>query len=309
MNSCYNLHMEICKDLIKLDNTVLGLGFFDGVHLGHQELIKQVVNTAKSNGLKSVIVTFKKSPAEKFVDSVEYLTTNQEKEVLIKNLGVDYLFELDFNDELMKLSAEQYLKDILIKYFSPKFIFTGFNHTFGNGKQGTPKLLAEFAPIYNYEYVQISPVLYKDEPISSTRIKLALRQGDADSAKNLLGRPYTLDGVVQQGHKLGRTLGFPTANISYPDLKAQICFGVYAVEVEFEGQNYRGMLNYGLKPTVEGLDKNPLLEVNIFDFDENIYNKPIQINLLKWIREEKKFDSLDDLRNQIEKDLEECLKL
>lgn len=299
--------MEICKDLIELNDTVVGLGFFDGVHLGHQELIRQVIETAKKNGLKSVIITFKKSPAEKFVDNVEYLTTNEEKEVLISNLGVDYLFELDFDESLMNLSAEVYIKNVLVKYLSPKFIYTGFNHTFGKGKQGTPKLLELFSEKYGYQYVQIHPVLYKDEPVSSTRIKHVLRKGDVEQATELLGRPYSLEGVVQEGHQLGRTIGFPTANIIYPEKKIQIPFGVYSVSVEIDGENLNGILNFGIKPTV-GVDNLPLLEVHIFNFNMNVYNKPIKINLLKWIGEERKFSSLDELKLQIEKDLNECLR-
>lgn len=298
--------MEICKDLIKLKDTVVGLGFFDGVHLGHQELIKQVVNTAKSNGLKSVILTFEKSPAEKFVDTVEYLTTNQEKELLIERLGVDYLFELDFNEELMNLSAEQYLREILVEYFSPKCIYTGFNHTFGKNKQGTPELLAEFAEKYNYEYVQIPPVEFDLQTVSSTRIKQSLKDGNVELVKELLGRPYSLNGVVQQGRQLGRTIGFPTINVPFPGSKAQMPFGVYSVNVEIEGDCFKGILNYGIKPTVADDLPQPLLEVNIFDFNKNVYNKPAKINLLKWIREERKFDSLDELKIQIEKDLKEC---
>ena len=298
--------MEICKDLFKLDNTVVGLGFFDGVHLGHQELIKEMVLTAKKEGLKSVVVTFEKSPAENFIDNVEYLTTNKEKESLIQNLGVDYLFELDF-DELMNLSAEKYLEDVLIKYFSPKYIYTGFNHTFGKGKSGTPELLNNYAKNYGYNFIQVPPVEYDGETISSTRIRKSIKLGDVEFSQKLLGRPFSIDGIVCEGNQIGRTIGFPTANVYYPDMKVKIPFGVYSVSVEFDGNIYRGMLNYGVKPTINS-ENIPLLEVNIFDFDQNIYNKHIKINLLKWIREERKFNSLDELKIQIEKDLKECLK-
>ena len=298
--------MEICKELISLNNTVVGLGFFDGVHIAHRELISELVQTAKSNDLNSVLVTFRKSPAEKFVNDVEYLTTNEEKEEQINQLGVDYLFELEFDETLMNMSAKDYI-GLLVEYFQPKYIFTGFNHTFGKGKTGTPELLAEFAGTYGYNYVQIPPVEYKQETISSTRIRKALKLGDVQSAQELLGRHFSIEGVVCQGQQIGRTIGFPTANVVYPERKVRIPFGVYSVSVEIEGEVFKGILNYGIKPTFTS-DKTPLMEVHIFDFNQNVYNKPIKINLLKWIREERKFDSPEELKSQIEKDLKECLK-
>lgn len=298
--------MEICKDLIKLENTAVGLGFFDGVHIAHQKLISELVQTARSNNLSSVLVTFRKSPAEKFIENVEYITTNREKEKKIESLGIDYLFELEFDENLMNKSASDYI-ELLAEYFQPRYVYTGFNHTFGRGKEGTPVMLAEFAETYGYSYVQIPPVEYENETVSSTRIRSLLKSGEVELASWLLGCPYSLTGVVQNGRQLGRTIGFPTANVLYPDSKVQVPFGVYSVSVEIEGEVFRGVANYGIKPTVNS-DNLPLLEVNIFEFNKNIYNKPITINLLKWIREERKFESLDELKIQIEKDLKECLR-
>ncbi len=300
--------MEICKDLLNLENTVVGLGFFDGVHLGHQELIKQLVSTAKENNLKSVLITFQKSPAEKFVDNVEYLTLNTEKENLISNLGVDYLFELDFDDEMMNLSGLEYLEKIVFNCFKPKYIFTGFNHTFGKDKSGNPELLKINQEKFGYKYIEIPAVELEGEIVSSTRIRKSLKDGNVTFANKLLGYNYVLSGKVIEGNKLGRTIGFPTANLIYPFPKVQIPYGVYSVSVEIEGQIYFGMLNYGTKPTVNKVGAEPILEVNIFNFDKNIYNKQIKINLIEWIREEHKFSSLTDLKSQIEKDLERCLK-
>lgn len=300
--------MEICKDLLNLENTVVGLGFFDGVHLGHQELIKQLVSTAKENNIKSVLITFQKSPAEKFIDNVEYLTLNEEKENLISNLGVDYLFELDFDDEMMNLSGLEYLEKIVFNCFKPMYIFTGFNHTFGKDKSGNPELLKINQEKFGYKYIEIPAVELAGEIVSSTRIRKSLKDGNVALANMLLGYNYVLSGKVIEGNKLGRTIGFPTANLIYPFSKVQIPYGVYSVSAEFEGQIYLGMLNYGTKPTVNKVDAEPILEVNIFNFDKNIYNKQIKINLIEWIREEQKFSSLTDLKSQIEKDLERCLK-
>ncbi len=295
--------MEICKELKYLDNTVVGLGFFDGVHIGHKELINSLVKTAKENNLKSVLVTFNKSPAEKFVEHVEYISTNFEKEKLLENLGVDYLFELEFDEKLMNLSAQDYLEKKIVKYLKPKYIFTGFNHTFGKNKLGTPEMLTKFSTKFGYRYVRINPIKYDDKVVSSTRIRALLSKGDIDKVNKLLDRPYSVEGVVKIGQKLGRTIGFPTINIDYPDVKVKLPYGVYSVSVELDGCIYKGIMNFGIKPTVNDLKKTPIVEVHILNFDKNVYNKPVKINLLKWIREERKFASIEDLKSQIEKDI------
>lgn len=295
--------MKICKELKYLDNTAVGLGFFDGVHIGHQKLISELVKTAKENDLQSVLVTFKKSPAENFIEHVEYISTNSEKEKLIENLGVDYLFELEFDEELMNLSAQDYLEKKIVEYLNPKYIFTGFNHTFGKNKLGTPEMLAEFATKYGYNYVQIPPIKYENEVVSSTRIRGLLSKGDIEIANKLLYRPYSIEGIVKTGQKLGRTIGFPTINIGYPEQKIKLPFGVYSVTVEIDNSCYKGIMNFGIKPTIESVKKNPIAEVHILNFNKNVYNKPVKINLLKWIREERKFGSIEELKSQIEKDI------
>ena len=295
--------MEICKELKHLDNTAVGLGFFDGVHIGHQELINSLVKTAKENNLQSVLVTFEKSPAEKFVGKVEYISTNSEKENILEALGVDYLFELEFNEELMLLSAQDYLEKKIVEYLTPKYIFTGFNHTFGKNKLGTPEMLAEFATKFGYSYVQIPPIKYVNEVVSSTRIRKLLSKGDVEAVNKLLARPYSIEGVVKTGQKLGRTIGFPTINIDYPEDKVKLPFGVYSVSVEVENSEYKGIMNFGVKPTIKRDERKPVAEVHILDFDKNVYNKPVKINLLKWIREERRFYSIEELKSQIEKDI------
>lgn len=297
--------MDICENLKTLSNTVIGLGFFDGVHLGHRKLINQVVKTAKTNNLKSVILTFKKSPAENFCSDVKYLTTNSEKELLINNLNIDYLFELDFNT-LINITAYDYLKNIVTNYFNPKYIYTGYNHTFGKDKSGNPKLLLNLSNELNYEYRMIEPVQYLDKTISSTRIKECLKTGNIELANKLLDRPYSIDGIVKEGLHLGTKIGFPTANIDYPANKAQIPHGVYSVSIETNEGNFKGIMNYGIKPTINPEINKPIVEINIFNFNKNIYNKNIKVNILKRIRNEQKFSSLEELKLQIKKDIEQC---
>ncbi|MBO6273147.1 bifunctional riboflavin kinase/FAD synthetase [bacterium] len=297
--------MEIFNELVPIKNTCIGLGFFDGVHLGHKKLINMVVASAKENNSKSVIITFKASPAEIFYNSVEYLTTLEEKENFISKLGIDYIIELDFTKELMQCSAEEYLS-MLHKYFNPKAIITGFNHTFGKDKIGNSEFLKRNEKKYNYKYIEVPPYMVNEKVVSSTIIRELLNHGKIDDANNMLGYKYSIKGTVVEGNKIGRTIGFPTANIIYPHKKVKIPFGVYSADVKIYNRTYSGMLNYGIKPTINNGENNPVAEVHIIGFNENIYNQNIEILLCNKIRDEKKFNSLEELKNQIKKDLSQC---
>ena len=263
--------MKIFKDLAKIEDVSVGLGFFDGVHKGHKTLINELVSTTKSEGAKSLVVTFKKSPAEKFYNNVVYLNTLREKEELISELGVDYLVELDFDEKLMNMGAEEYLNKVLYSNFRPKYIFTGFNHTFGNGKEGNSDFLKKNQKKYAYIYKEIAPCMYDGAVISSTLIRECLEKGDTEKANILLGYEYNISGVVIKGNQLGRTIGYPTANIEYPDEKVKIPYGVYSSEVLVSGKKYMGILNYGQKPTVNNTKSKPVAEVHILGFNSDIY--------------------------------------
>lgn len=293
--------MEIFNELKKLNNTAIGLGFFDGVHLGHKTLISTLVETAQKNNLKSALITFSSNPAEQFGQNIKYLTTNHEKELLLAPLKIDYLFELEFNKNLSSLSPLEYL-NLLKTYLNPQHIITGFNHTFGKNKCGTPELLAEFAPKYGFTYLQIPPIKLNNTIISSTKIRNELNSGNIELATAMLGHPYSISGTVKKGLQLGKSIGYPTANIEFPPQKANIPYGVYSVNINYNNQNFKGLMNYGTKPTINN-SQSPVIEVHILNFNENIYNKQITINLIKWIREEQKFNSISELKHQIEKDL------
>lgn len=298
--------MDILEKFVTLKNVCLGLGFFDGVHLGHRLLIKELVSKSKKLGQKSAILTFKNSPAEKFFEDVEYINTPEEKENLISDLGVDYLVEVDFDDKLMNMSPNEYIKDVICKFFQPKYIISGFNHTFGKNKQGTPKLLKIASSEYGYEYMELSPVEVDGNLVSSSLIREKLHEGEITFANKLLGYNYTISGTVIKGNQIGRTIGFPTANIVYPEKKVQIPFGAYSAQVIVDGVEYKGILNYGVKPTVNKNQNSPVAEIHILNFNQNIYGQNIVISIINRIRDEKRFNSLEALKKQIKEDIEKC---
>lgn len=297
----YNFFMQILHDLSENPNLSLALGYFDGVHLGHQAVIKNAVNYAKQNCGKSAVITFKDHPCCFFHGVCpKYILTRQYREKFIADLGVDYLYELDF-EKLAGLSAEEYLENILIKHFSPKSISTGFNHNFGHNKTGDVKFLEQESVKYNYKYFALPPQKYDGEVISSTKIRKLLSDGQIDTANKMLGRNFIIEGTVIKGRQIGRTIGFRTANILYPLELIDIPFGVYSVLVNYASQTYQGIANFGVRPTVNG--HGALLEVHILDFERDIYGEVLEVKFIKMLRTERKFDSLDSLKQQISRDI------
>lgn len=293
--------MQILHDLSENPNLSLALGYFDGVHLGHQAVIKNAVNYAKQNGGKSAVITFKDHPCCFFHGVCpKYILTREYREKFIADLGVDYLYELDF-EKLAGLSAEEYLENILIKHFSPKSISTGFNHNFGHNKTGDVKFLEQESVKYNYKYFALPPQKYDGEVISSTKIRKLLSDGQIDTANKMLGRNFIIEGTVIKGRQIGRTIGFRTANILYPLELIDIPFGVYSVLVNYASQTYQGIANFGVRPTVNG--HGALLEVHILDFERDIYGEVLEVKFIKMLRTERKFDSLDSLKQQISRDI------
>lgn len=275
----------------------LALGFFDGVHLGHRAVIENAVNFAKSNGNKSAVITFSNHPCCYLKNiSPEYINTRQERENRIKALGIDYLYELDFG-ELSNFSAEEYLRNILVKNFNPISISTGWNHCFGFKKSGNVKFLHANEAKYNYKYFELPPQKIDNEIISSTTIRRYLASGEIKKANAMLGYNFSITGEIVSGNQIGRTIGFPTANIIYPEDIVKLPHGVYSVETNYG----KGIANYGTRPTINGTDT--LLEVNIIDFNKNIYGETLIVKFNKMIRPERKFQSLDALKKQIQLDI------
>lgn len=298
----YNKFMEILEQFYPNKNLSIALGFFDGVHLAHREIIKNAVDFAKKNGVKSAVVSFKESPAGYFLGKkIKTIQTLEDRIRNIEELGIDYLYLLDFS-EIVKYSAENYVK-LLVENFSPKAITTGFNHTFGAKKQGNPNLLKDLSKTYGFEYFEIQPQSLNGQVVSSTLIRTAIKNGEIETANQMLTKPFSLTGEVVYGRQLGRTIGFKTANINYPDDIVKLQNGVYGSKVIINHETYNGISNLGVKPTITD-DNQVLLEVNLFDFDGDIYRKEIKVEFIEKIRDEKKFDSLESLKTQIQKDVE-----
>jgi len=293
--------MEILRDKsVNFNGVTLILGFFDGVHLGHRNVIKSAIEFAKNNNSKTCLLTFSDSPAKYFKGNTEYIYPREYNYKIIEKLDVDYIIETDFS-QLVNLTAEEYLKYITEKY-SPIAIFTGFNHTFGKSKSGTPEYLAKNQKKYGYKYFCTEPVYKDGEIVSSTRIKTILKNCETEKAGNLLSEPYSVENIVTKGNQIGRTIGFPTANIQYPENTVKLPYGVYKVNV-FDKP---AILNWGIKPTLG--ENKEILEVHIPDFEGNLYGEKIKLEFIKKIRDEKKFNNLEELKSQIKKDTAECLK-
>lgn len=293
----YNYVMQKFTELNENKNLVLVLGFFDGVHIGHKEVIVSAVEYAKKYNLKSALLTFDIHPLCFFKNIVpQYISQNREK--IIQDLGIDYFYEIKFDNHIAKMEPKIYIKDILEKYFAPKAIFTGFNHTFGVDKKGTPEILTKYQKEFNYEYFEIPPQKFNDEVISSTRIRNGLINGDIELANSMLGRKFNFSSMVIEGQKIGRTLGFKTANIIYPKNIINIPFGVYEVITN----HGKGIANFGIRPTVNNSNE-PVLEIHILNFDKDIYGETLSVEFVKKIRDERKFNSVNELKEQIQKDI------
>ena len=290
-------------------------GFFDGVHCGHRLVIERLVSAAQARGDESLVVTFWPHPRAVLQDGareLRLLTTLEEKKALLAGLGVDRIEVLDFTRQFASLTAEQYLRDVLQARFGVTTLLVGYDNRLGSDRL-TASALRPVADALDIELLEIEPLSFRAEPqaksrnleISSTRIRKSLEDGKVAEANDMLGYGYSLTGVVVAGNHLGRTIGFPTANLRlYEPLKLIPGRGVYAVDVEVLGQRYRGMTNIGTKPTVGGTFTT--IETHILDFSEDIYGLPLKITFLRRIRDEICFPSLDALKEQLAKDREAC---
>lgn len=297
------------EELPKFKNTVITIGTFDGVHKGHQKILKRITDIAQSRNGESILITF--YPHPRFVlqpgnKDLKLLNTLDEKISLLENFGLDNLVVAPFSKGFSQMPALTYIKDFLVENFQPNTIVIGYDHHFGFNRSGDIDLLKEYQKIFQFQVEQISKETIEDIAISSTKIRKALLAGDIETSTYLLGHPYQLSGYVIKGEQIGRTLGFPTANIQLTvNYKLIPKTGVFAVIIHVQGENFKGMLNIGFRPTVEGNSKT--IEVNIFDFNKDIYGEEISITLVKRLRDEKKFKNLEALKKQITSDKKEAL--
>ena len=285
--------------------TVLALGMFDGMHLGHKKLIDTAVLLAKHNKLQPACFTFSNHPQELFGGKVARLITNEERAKIMQRLGVERIEEVEFTREIAGLSPERFL-DMLKERFDPQIIVAGYNYTFGKGKRGNAELLSKLAPQKDVGVAIVPAVTVGKQPVSSTRIRELLEKGDVSSVQLLLGRTYTLEGTVVEDRRIGRTIGFPTANIE-PDLSRAIPMdGVYVSMAELGGEVLPAVTNIGTNPTVGGTERT--IETNIFDFDGDIYGKELRVHFVKRLRPVMTFAGLDELKAQIAKDSAQARK-
>ena len=285
---------------------VVTTGFFDGVHLGHRHVLETVVSSARERGEEAIVVTLWPHPRtvlQQDARDFRLLTSVEEKKALLKDLGIDRVEVIPFTKEFARLRADEYLR-FLRKSFGATMVVMGYDNRVGSDQLTADACaqLPEFAHRIDFSVLSCAPLpdYAHGEAVSSTQIRKAIEEGDVERANKMLGYDYPLHGVVVSGNKLGRTIGFPTANMQlYEPLKLLPKDGVYAVEVEIQGQdrNYKGMCNIGVRPTVDG--KARTIETHILDFDEDIYGLPIRIRFKKRIRDEIKFESLDALRQQL----------
>lgn len=280
----------------------LSIGMFDGVHFGHQSIINQLNTIAKDKNLESAILTFWPHPRIIFnpEDDLKLLNTIEEKTYFLEKHGIQRSFLQEFDVDFRNLTGEEFVKKILVEKLNVKYLIIGHDHTFGKNKSGDFALLKKMAPELGFEVHQLEAVNFHEKNISSTQIRNALSAGNIKEANEMLGYVYSVSGKVIHGQKIGRTIGYPTANIEVDSLKILPKKGAYIVEVFVKNQHLKGMLSVGTNPTVEG--KNITVEVYILDFNENIYGEEISVNFREFLHEEIKFESLEKLIERLDED-------
>jgi riboflavin kinase/FMN adenylyltransferase len=299
------------NNLPAFKNAVLTTGTFDGVHQGHKAILKEVVNHAAQVGGESVLLTFEPHPRKLlFPDQpLGIITPLQQKLQLVTETGIQHIVVVPFTLEFANLTADDYVRNFLINLFHPHSIVIGYDHRFGHDRKGDIKLLEQYAPVYKFELIEIPAQLIDAAAVSSTKIRHAIMEGRMEDASHMLGRDYSITGTVVHGNRLGRTLGYPTANLQPADADQILpALGIYAIQATHNGTRYKGMLSIGYNPTVT--DKKELrIEANLFDFDKEIYGDALEIFFVKKLRNEQKFDSLEALIAQLHKDKEETLSV
>ena len=298
-------------DFIEVPNPIVTTGTFDGLHIGHRKIIHRIKELALEKEGENVILTF--FPHPRMVlhpddHDLKLLNTLDEKVKLFQEAGVNHLIIQPFTKEFSRTTSTEFVRDILVDKLKVNTLVIGYDHHFGRNREGSMENLQELKSLYNFQLEEIAAQDIDDINISSTKIRNALAAGEVDIANQYLGYEYFISGTVVEGEKIGSQIGFPTANI-YIEEKYKLIpsNGVYAVRIGLGERNFSGMLNIGMRPTVNG--KKRSIEVHIFDFDEEIYESPINVSLVKMIREEIKFESLEDLKKQLFLDRNKALNI
>ncbi|MFC3881119.1 bifunctional riboflavin kinase/FAD synthetase [Algoriphagus namhaensis] len=291
-----------------IKSPVVTSGTFDGVHLGHQKILSRISELAKKENGETVLITFWPHPRLVLYPNehnLRLLSTFEEKAKLLEQFGIDHLVSIPFTKEFSQLSSEQFIQTVLVDKLKTKKLVIGYDHRFGKNREGGFEYLQENCSQFGFELEEISRKDVDDIGVSSTKIRNALELGDVASATRYLGRKYELNGLVIKGEQIGRSIGFPTANVHIPnDYKLIPKDGVYAIDVNVDGQMHQAMMNIGVRPTVNGSKKT--VEAHLFDFDGNLYDKQVTLYLKEYLREEKKFANLDELKAQLRIDQAEA---
>ena len=302
--------MKIITELDKLnirEKTAVAIGKFDGIHVGHKELLSKILEK-KKDGLKATVFTFDPSPEEFFVGhSVPQLFTREEKLKAFQELGVDILVMFPLNDETAATDPEEFVRRILVYELNAGFIAAGSDVSFGDKGKGDSKLLERLGKELSYELCIIDKVKIDGEEVSSTRVRNAVSDGDMDLTERLLGTKYSISGIVEHGNHLGHTIGVPTVNILPPSMKLLPPYGVYSSTVKIGKNEFKGMTNIGRKPTVSEKEKVGV-ETYIYDFDRDVYGEYIEVVLHSFVRPEIKFENMEQLKLQIQQDIKNAVR-
>ncbi|HVE60877.1 MAG TPA: bifunctional riboflavin kinase/FAD synthetase [Chitinophagaceae bacterium] len=302
------VHYNI-EQLPAFKKAIITIGTFDGVHKGHQQIIDAMRKESKEKGGETFIITFDPHP-RKIVeqnDSLQLINTLDEKISLLKDKGIDHLVVVPFNKEFAMQTAEEYVENFLVDKFHPQTIIIGYDHHFGKNRKGNFQLLEQLSDKFKYRLIEIPKQLLEKIAISSTKIRDAIKAGEIETANHLLGYSFFFEGIVIRGDQVGRQLGYPTANLSYTDEdKIHLGEGVYAVQVIVDKERKNGMLSIGKRPTLN--DTIERIELNIFDFDADVYGEKLKVIVKKYIRSQVKFNSLGELKNQMLIDKQNALQ-
>ncbi len=298
--------MEVTHSIFDFNpsqKTYVTIGTFDGVHIGHQKIIKKLIEDAKSSNKKSVVLTFFPHPRMVLQQdvSIQLINTIQERTQQFENLGLDYLIIHPFDREFSRLTALDFVRDVLVNKLNIDKLIIGYDHHFGKNREGNIEQLTEYSHLYDFNVEEIPAQDIDDVSVSSTKIRTALLNGQLKTANDYLGYNFSLTGTVVTGEQLGKKIGFPTANIHITEeYKLIPKTGAYVVKSNINGQLVFGMMNIGVRPTVSGANRT--IEVHFFDFNKDIYNQQITVELLYFLRDEEKFNSVNELKEQLEKD-------
>ncbi|UII30502.1 bifunctional riboflavin kinase/FAD synthetase [Fulvivirga ulvae] len=299
------------EDFKRLDYAVVTSGTFDGVHVGHQKILSRLKEIARKNNGETVLITFWPHPRLVLFPEqtdLKLLNTFEEKADLLREQGINHLLRIPFTKEFSKLTSEEFIRKILVNTIGTKKLVIGYDHRFGKNREGSFEHLKENSSVYGFDVEEISRQDIDHVGVSSTKIRTALQEGDVTTSTELLGRPYSISGRVVKGEKIGRILGFPTANIEVDSQHKLIpADGSYAVKVHHRSQVLQGMLNIGFRPTVNG--KTKTIEAHIFNFNEDIYGETISIDFIKRIRDEIKFNDVEELKKQLASDKSLAIKI